>query len=250
MEIASPMSNEPAEASFLTRSMPFAAGPKRGEPCGYRLLVPEAILPGRRYPLVVFLHGRDSRGRDNRAQLAYLPLWMAEAQRRAQFPCFLAAPQCREDTYWVETPRASDRAAPRQAPGPQMQAVIDILEEVIGEFPVDRARLYLTGISMGGFGCWDLGTRLAQRWAAVAPICGGGDELYADRLAGVPVWAWHGAADDVVPVARSRVMIEAIRAAGGEPKYTELAGAGHDVWTQAYTDPAGVIPWMFAQRKA
>jgi predicted peptidase len=131
-----------------------------------------------------------------------------------------------------------------------MQAVIDILEAVIREFPVDRARLYLTGISMGGFGCWDLGTRLAERWAAVAPICGGGDEMYADRLANVPVWAWHGSADDVVPVARSRVMIEAISAAGGDPKYTELAGAGHDVWTRAYTDPSGVVPWMFAQRKA
>jgi predicted peptidase len=219
------------------------------EEFGYRLLVPSEIVPGEVYPLMVFLHGRDQRGRDNAAQLKYLPAWMAEDARRRAFPCFLVAPQCREDAYWVETPRAFDRAAPRQSPRAQMQAVIDIVEEVVRDFPVDPARLYLTGLSMGGFGTWDLGTRLAERWAAVAPICGGGDELYADRLVGVPVWAWHGAADDVVPVARSRVMIEAIRAAGGEPRYTELEGVGHDCWTQAYTDPQGVVPWMFAQRK-
>ena len=103
---------------------------------------------------------------------------------------------------------------------------------------------------MGGFGSWDLGTRFASYWAAVAPICGGGDELYADRLEHVPVWAWHGAADDVVPVERSRRMIDAIRRAGGQPKYTELTGVGHDSWTPAYTDPQGLLPWIFSQRKA
>lgn len=131
-----------------------------------------------------------------------------------------------------------------------MQVVIDILDQVIASSPIDRARLYLTGLSMGGFGTWDLGTRLADRWAAVAPICGGGDDLYADRLIGVPVWAWHGDADDVVPVAKSRRMIEAIRRSGGQPKYTELAGVGHDSWTPAYRDEHGILPWMFAQRKS
>jgi predicted peptidase len=174
---------------------------------------------------------------------------MAELERRARFPCFLVAPQCREDTYWVETPRAFDRAAPRAEPGPQMQVVINILAEVIRDFPVDTRRLYLTGLSMGGYGCWDLATRLAERWAAVAPLCGGGDELYADRLVNVPVWAWHGADDDVVPARKSRRMIEAIRAAGGQPKYSELPGVGHDCWTAAYTAPDGVLPWMFAQRR-
>jgi predicted peptidase len=99
---------------------------------------------------------------------------------------------------------------------------------------------------MGGYGSWDLGTRLADRWAAVVPICGGGDELYADRLVGVPVWAWHGDSDDVVPVAKSRRMIEAIRQAGGDPKYSELGGVGHDSWTAAYRSE-GVLSWMFAQ---
>jgi predicted peptidase len=174
---------------------------------------------------------------------------IASAEYRRHYPCYLLAPQCRPERLWVETRRAFDRAAPREPPGPQMQAVIDMLDEVTREFPVDTRRLYLTGLSMGGYGCWDLGTRLAERWAAVAPICGGGDELYADRLVGVRVWAWHGAADDVVPVAKSQRMIEAIRGAGGEPKYSELPGVGHDCWTQAYGTSGGLLDWMFAQCK-
>jgi predicted peptidase len=225
------------------------AGEHAREVFSYRLLKPPTETGNRAHPLVLFLHGRDQRGVDNCAQLKYLPGWMAEAKRRRDYPCYLVAPQCRPDRFWVETPRAFDRSLPRQAPGPQMQAVINMLDDVIRDFPVDERRLYLTGLSMGGFGCWDLGTRLAERWAAVAPICGGGDELYADRLVGVPVWAWHGDADDVVPVRKTRRMIEAIHAAGGEPKFTELAGVGHDSWTPAYTGPDGLLPWMFAQRK-
>ncbi len=239
----------PLSPLFEPRSTIYTGGEYRNETFGYRLLKPEVIEPDTKYPLVLFLHGAGERGTDNRAQLKYLPDLMAQGEYRRRFPAFLIAPQCRPDRLWVETPRAFDRSAPRQAPGPQMQVVIDILDAVIGDFPIDRQRLYLTGLSMGGFGSWELGTRLAERWAAVAPICGGGDELYADRLVGVPVWALHGAADDVVSVGHSRRMIEAIRAAGGDPKYTELPRVGHDSWTPAYTDPKGVVPWLFEQRK-
>ena len=236
--------------AFEAREITFTGGEYSNEIFRYRLLKPQDARPGEEYPLVLFLHGAGERGTDNRVQIKHFPELLAQPENRQRYPCYLIAPQCRPDRLWVETPRAFDRDAPRQPPGPQMQVVINILEEVLGEFPVDRRRMYLTGLSMGGYGSWDLGTRLAERWAAVAPICGGGDELYADRLVGVPVWAWHGDADDVVPVARSRRMIEAIRRAGGEPKYTELAGVGHDSWTPAYNDPAGLVPWMFAQRRA
>lgn len=235
---------------FEARHTKYAGHAYHAESFAYRLLRPAAIELGESLPLVLFLHGADRRGTDNLAQLGFLPSWMAEPERRARFRCFLIAPQCRPDRFWVETPRAFDRTAPRQPPGAQMQVVVNILDEVIRQFPIDVRRLYLTGLSMGGYGSWDLGTRLAERWAAVAPICGGGDDLYADRLAGVPVWAWHGDADGVVPIAKSRRMIEAIRKFGGEPRFTELEGVGHDSWTRAYTDPEGLIPWMFAQRKS
>ena len=235
---------------FQARFTTYTGGEYVDETFRYRLLEPTAIEPGKRYPLILFLHGANERGDDNRLQIKHLPELMAKPENRQRYPCFLIAPQCRSDRLWVETPRAFDRSAPRQAPGPQMQVVINLLEEVIASNQVDSRRLYLTGLSMGGFGSWDLGTRLADRWAAVAPICGGGDELYADRLVGVPVWAWHGEADVVVPVARSRRMIDAIRRAGGEPRYTELPAVGHDSWTAAYTAPQGLLPWMFAQRRS
>ncbi len=235
---------------FQTRTIRFYGAELAGRQFSYRLLEPLTIDAGQTYPLVLYLHGRGERGTDNTSQLRFLPKWMAGAEYSEKYPCYLIAPQCLPDRYWVETRRAESRDAPRADPGPQMQIVLDTLEDVVGAFPIDAARMYLTGLSMGGFGTWDLGTRLAERWAAVAPICGGGDEMYADRLVDVPVWAWHGADDDIVPVERSRRMINAIRQAGGDPKYTELAGVGHDCWTQAYTDSAGVVPWMFAQRKS
>jgi predicted peptidase len=233
---------------FEARTIDFTGGEFSNRVFAYRLLEPATTAQGATYPLVLYLHGRGERGIDNSAQLRFLPEWMAGDAYRARYPCFLIAPQCLPDRYWVETRRGADPEAPRVAAGPQMQIVINILEAILGEFPIDRRRLYLTGLSMGGFGAWDLGTRLGERWAAVAPICGGGDEMYAHRLVGVPVWAWHGDADDVVPVDRSRRMIAAIRRAGGEPKYTELAGVGHDSWTPAYSDPAGLVSWMFAQQ--
>jgi predicted peptidase len=103
---------------------------------------------------------------------------------------------------------------------------------------------------MGGYGSWELATRMPDRFAAVVPICGGGDEHWADHLVNVPIWAWHGDADPAVPVERSRKMIEAIKQSGGHPKYTELKGVGHNSWTPAYSDPEGPIPWMFEHVKS
>jgi predicted peptidase len=100
---------------------------------------------------------------------------------------------------------------------------------------------------MGGYGSWDLAARRPELFAAVVPICGGGDEHAAERLLKTPIWAVHGDADTAVPVERSRRMIEAIKAAGGQPKYSELPGVGHNSWTPAYSDPEGVLPWMFEQ---
>jgi predicted peptidase len=101
---------------------------------------------------------------------------------------------------------------------------------------------------MGGYGSWDLAARMPERFAAVIPICGGGDEATATKLKPLPIWCFHGDADKVVPVARSRTMVEAVRAAGGRVQYTEYAGVGHDSWTPAYRD-AATLAWLFDQRR-
>lgn len=217
-------------------------------PFRYRLLAPD-VPTGDRMPLVVFLHGAGERGSDNAAQLAYLPTWLAAPTERRRHPCFLLAPQCRDESMWVDIPWGDTRSRPQQPrPTLDLQAVIAALDEVTANEPVDPRRIYLTGLSMGGYGTWDLAARMPERFAALLPICGGGDEATATRIAGLPTWCFHGAADDVVPVERSRSMIAAVRAAGGTPRYSELPGVGHDSWTPAYRD-AEVIDWLFAQRR-
>jgi predicted peptidase len=228
----------------------YTGGEYKNEAFKYRLLKPEKIEPGKKYPLVVFLHGAGERGDDNQSQLKYLPEWMARPEARQKFPCFVLAPQCRERKKWTEI-NWGDRLSAKLAnePTDQMKAVVAILDETIKKLPVDEKRIYLTGLSMGGYGSWELAMRYPDRFAAVAPVCGGGDESKADVLKDIPIWAWHGDADEAVPVERSRRMIEAIKKAGGKPRYTELSGVGHDSWTPAYTRTDGVVPWLFEQAK-
>jgi predicted peptidase len=213
----------------------------------YQLLTPEEA--GERHPLVLYLHGAGERGDDNQAQLAYLPRWLMEPGLRRRFPCFLLAPQCPAERRWGWVDWKAGRRRYAREPTEVMRAVRDLLEEVLDRYPIDADRVYLTGLSMGGFGAWELATRLPGRFAAVAPICGGGDATAVAPLVGLPLWAWHGADDEVVLPERSREMIAALRAAGGSPRYTELPGVGHDAWTPAYTGPE-LLPWLFARRRS
>lgn len=216
---------------------------------GYRLLRPATIEPGRRYPVVLFLHGAGERGTDNVAQLAHLPTWMAEPAMRHRYPCFLIAPQCRSERSWSVFDWKTSVAEPLAAmPTPDLAAAIAALDAVMAAEPVDMDRVFLTGLSMGGYGSWDLAARRPDSFAAVIPICGGGDEATADRLAPLPIWCFHGVDDHVVPVERSRTMIAAIEAAGGRAIFSELPGVGHDSWTPTYRNPA-VLDWLFAQRR-
>lgn len=215
----------------------------------YRLLRPQPLVAERPYPVILFLHGAGERGRDNARQLEYLPAWMATAEERARRPCFLIAPQCRPDHAWVEIDWQTKRVPPLPPqPTTDLAAALDALDAVLAAEAADPNRVYLTGLSMGGYGSWDLAARHPERFAAVLPICGGGDEATAARLAPLPIWCFHGAADPVVPVEGSRRMIDAIAAAGGRPVYSELPDVGHDSWTPAYRN-AAVLDWLFAQRR-
>ena len=218
-------------------------------PFGYRLLRPLGLEPGQLYPLILFLHGAGERGSDNFRQLAYLPAWLAEPAWREAFPCYVLAPQCRDDARWSDVSWADAASTPQAAePTPDLSAAAAALATVVAGEAVDPQRIYLTGLSMGGFGAWELATRMLGRFAALLPICGGGDETTAARLSDLPIWCFHGADDAVVPVERSRSMIAALRAAGGSPTYSELPGVGHAAWTTAYRDRA-VLEWLFAQRR-
>lgn len=219
----------------------------------YRLLRPATIADdGRhshRYPLVLFLHGAGERGNDNTKQLKYLPTWLADPALRQRHPCFVLAPQCRMDERWVDVSWADAKSTPQPAtPTVDLAAATKALEETLVQEAVDPTRIYLTGLSMGGYGTWDLAARMPDRFAAILPVCGGGDDRVAARIAALPIWCFHGDADTAVPVDRSRTMIAALKAAGGRPIYSELPGVGHDSWTPAYRD-GFVLDWLFSQRK-
>ena len=229
----------------------YTGGEYKDESFHYRLLKPLAIEAGKKYPVVLFLHGAGERGDDNKTQLMHFPVVMAEPKNRAAYPCFLIAPQCHRGRKWSNVNWSAKSSEPMPAStSDQMNVALGILDRVLAEYPTDADRVYLTGLSMGGYGSWDLAERMPERFAALAPICGGGNVERADRLVNIPTWAWHGDKDPAVPVARSREMIAAIEKAGGHPKYTELPGVAHNSWIQAYHDPNGLLPWMFAQVRA
>ena len=134
--------------------------------------------------------------------------------------------------------------------GAPLAAARSLLDETLAAHPIEPCCVYLTGISMGGYGTWDWVAREPRRFTAAVPICGGGDPAAAAELRGVPLWVAHGDRDPAVPVERSRAMVAAVRAAGGRPIYVEYPGMEHDVWTAAYANPDGAIPWLFGIAKA
>ena len=214
----------------------------------YRLLKPARIDPGAAYPLVLFLHGAGERGSNNTAQIKNGVEHFASDANRAAYPCFVAVPQCPLNHKWSNVDWSALSNSLPSEPSTEMKLAMAIVDSLQREFRIDARRIYVTGISMGGYGTWDAISRYPDRFAAAVPVCGGGDEKQAARLARLPIWCFHGDADTAVPVARSRNMIAAIQAAGGAPKYTEYPGVGHNAWDRAYADPA-LLAWLFAQSR-
>ena len=208
----------------------------------YRLLTPTNRNTSA--PLVIFLHGAGERGNDNQRQLTYLPERFLDAPHLNTRNCFVLAPQCPLDDAWAPFgPRGPEAADQTMA----MKAAILTIRQILSEHDIDTSRIYLTGLSMGGFGSWDLAARHPDWFAAVVPICGGGDPDTASKLVDVPIWAFHGDKDQIVSENASREMVVAIRNAGGRPAYTVLPGVGHGSWPYAY-GVRGAMDWMFAQR--
>ncbi len=247
--------------AWLCASSLAAAGPDQSTvakvwspdsppPLPYRWHEPESPESGRKYPLVLFLHGAGERGTDNAAQLKHGVSAILDWSTQTNQPCFLLAPQCPADLWWCNlADRQSWLPDKTSNPNAIMRKVGELLADTIARFPVDPARIYVTGLSMGGFGTWFLLDWMPDRIAAAIPICGGGNPESASRFMGIPVWVFHGSADNVVPVRTSQTMVEALKQAGGQPKFTEYPGVQHDSWTATYRNP-DVLRWLFDQRKS
>ena len=216
----------------------------------YRLLKPLGYDQDadRKYPLVLFLHGAGERGDDNAVQLVHGGRNFADEALRRRHPAFIVFPQCPAEKKWVEVSWDWRRHTMPDDPGATMNSVFALLEALEKEFKIDAGRIYGVGLSMGGYGVWDILQRKPELLAAAAPICGGGDPAYAAKFKDTPVWAFHGAADPVVIPDRSRMMIKALEDAGGRPIYTEYEGVGHDSWTATF-DNRLLWDWLFAQHR-
>ena len=213
----------------------------------YRLFTPAGYDPSKKYPLVLALHGAGEVGNNNTTQITVNRLatrWIDDTLQ-ARVPHFVLAPQCPGDSTWV---KYNKPLAGRPISGP-LKVVLEIVDSLGREFSVDANRVYCVGLSMGGYATWELAQRYPERWAAVVPVCGWADTTQAAPLKALPIWAFHGEADPVVPVAGSRNIIAAIKKAGGTPKYTEYPGVGHDSWVQAMNDKA-LPAWLFAQTRS
>jgi predicted peptidase len=221
-----------------------------GETMPYRLFKPR-IEPGRRYPLVLFLHGSGGSGTDNARQLdranwfGALVWALPENQRR--HPCFVAAPQ--SDVNWPSV-RLNDGRLPDILPGPGRGArlAVAIVELLAAELPVDRSRIYVTGHSMGGAGTWHALAQWPDLFAAGVPVCGRADLATLPKLVKTPIWTFHGELDEIEPVETSRRIVAELRRLGGHPLYTEYPGVAHNVFMWAYTEPA-LVEWLFAQHR-
>src|SRR5699024_6776325 len=222
-----------------------------GKTLNYRLLKPAHYDSTQSYPLVLFLHGAGERGSDNFSQLKWGAAHFADPEMREKYPAFVLAPQVPEGEVWSSLPSAEEpsvfSAEVPEQPTRVMQLTIELLEKLSHKYNVDSPRLYVTGLSMGGFGTFDLIERYPRKFAAAVPICGGGNLSRAFLLKDQPLWVFHGAQDQAVDVQYSRAMVDAIQLAGGHPGFTEYPDAGHiGTWVKTYRNPE-LYKWMFSK---
>lgn len=217
----------------------------------YRLLKPEGVEAGKKYPLVVILHGAGERGTDNKKQLVWFwndkkPSVMARPEV-AKEKAFVIVPQCPDGKQFVEVPwgKGSYKSPEISAP---LKLTLALVDSFVKEQPIDADRVYVVGMSMGGYGAIDAVQRRPELFAACVSICGAADLSKAKEIAHVPLWAFHGDADNVVPVSGSREIVDALKKAGAEPKYTEYPKVGHNSWSPAFEEKE-FWNWVFAQKR-
>ncbi len=197
----------------------------------YLLYLPSnyAASPTEQFPLLLFLHGAGERGSDLERVKHHGPPRLASEGR--QFPFIIASPQCPAEDWWH---------------GHLLRILLD---ELLATLRIDTERLYLTGMSMGGYGTWEMAMMYPDLFAAIAPICGGGNPYWVRRIKRVPAWAFHGGKDPVVPLEKSEEMVAALQSAGGDARLTVYPDAGHDSWTQTYNNP-DLYTWLLRHTRA
>lgn len=222
------IANAQAAAASAQQAKTFKARITITAKLEYLLSLPADYAGSRkRWPLVLFLHGSGESGTNLDKVKVHGPPKIVEA--KGSFPFILVSPQ-----------------SPGRGWNPDVLNAL--LDKLIKQYRVDKDRVYITGLSMGGYGTWALAAAHPEKFAAIAPICGGGNPADAAKLAKLPIWVFHGAKDTTVPLRRSEEMVEAIKAAGGNPRFTVYPEAAHDAWTATYDNPE-FYEWLLAQKR-
>lgn len=216
----------------------------------YRFLEPSVeIKSGEKFPLIIFLHGSGERGDNNKAQLVHVMKHFVSIKMRNKYPCYVMAPQCPKNEWWTNATRQGANFSWEAPPSDIEKSIIALIDDLVKEKNIDPNRIYLMGLSMGGFGTWHMLAHYPDKFAAAVPICGGGDPTRVEPVVNVPTWVFHGADDPVVPPSMSRDMVKAIQEKGGNPIYTEFEGIKHNSWDYAFDENPFVYDWLFSQRK-
>lgn len=226
----------------------------RGDTLPYRILYPEGYDAKEKYPILFFLHGAGERGNDNEKQLVHgASLFLADSVR-SNFPAIVVFPQCPSNSFWsnVDIQQVGSQrefnfhtgAKPTNA----MRMLLKLIDQVVKNEAVDKQRIYVGGLSMGGMGTYEALRRRPRLFAAAFAICGGDNTANVAKYSRVPLWIFHGEQDDVVPATHSRVIVEELRRLGVSPKHTFYPDANHNSWDAAFSEP-DFLPWLFSHMK-
>jgi len=221
----------------------------------YRILLPIDYKPNKKYPVVLFLHGAGERGNDNELQLTHGWKLFADSINRKKYPAFVIFPQCPQNTSWANV-SVNRNVQPYQLEFLSAQPmtitlnmVSQLMDSLLFSGKINKKKIYVGGLSMGGMGTFDILWRKPEFFAAAFPICGGGDTskaaVYGKKF---PIWVFHGADDPVVDVKNSQKMVASLQQAKAKVKYSEYPGVKHDSWTNAFAEPE-LLPWLFKQHR-
>lgn len=222
----------------------------------YRILLPENFDDTKKYPVLFFLHGSGERGNDNQLQLTHGAKLFLKPENRKQFPAIVVFPQCSTESYWSNVNIVTGTTGKREflfqekgKPTKSMNALLALVDSFLEKKYVDKQRVYVGGMSMGGMGTYEILRRKPRTFAAAFTICGGDHVANVQKYRKIPLWIFHGEKDDVVPVTFSTTIADQLKVLGKPAKLTLYPNANHNSWDAAFAEP-GLLPWLFSHQKS